>query len=637
MVSKSGKKRNGKTFKWICAIFLLSGTLVYFPSFTSIIFALLGVALMPVKPIEDFFEKLIPGKKAMKGITAFIIFAFACCIAPQNKSTTPQSTNIPAISTEDMTGSGENLAAQITGESTAALAQESATELTRESVLDLTQDPAAELAQDSVTKSTEKLITESPGGSPAEVVEDSAAETVEDSPAVTGEGSTAEPNAENMEGTAAEPADIHASDGILEVHFIDVGQADAALLLCDGKAMLIDGGNAEDSSLMYSYLKKLNITHLDYVVGTHAHEDHIGGIAGALNFATVDTVYCPVTFCDTEAFNHFLQALDKRNVQITIPQTGNSFNLGGALCTILAVNTDSNEPNNTSIVLRVVYGDTSFLFTGDAEDAVEQEILAGGQNIRSTALKIGHHGSETSTGYTWLRQIMPEYAVISVGKGNTYGYPAEEVLSRLRDAEIKTYRTDMQGDIIMTSDGKTVTVSVEKNADADTLRVVTQEEKLDKIVSDSCRNYNHKSDPLLKGVLSYRILSGSEVELTYDITEQIYVNTEWLVNDAMDEILNYVIADIDRAALPEQVTVSIYANYEITEDNAADVGGEAEETEKPAENNGRDYVVNTNTEKFHYPYCSSVKKIKESNRWDYHGTREKLINMGYVPCKNCNP
>lgn len=134
---------------------------------------------------------------------------------------------------------------------------------------------------------------------------------------------------------------------------------------------------------------------------------------------------------------------------------------------ILAVNTDSSNPNNTSIVLRIVYGDTSFLFTGDAEREVEQAILNRGTNINSTVLKVGHHGSETSTSYVWLREIMPQYAVISVGTDNSYGHPTEDVLSRLRDAEVKTFRTDLQGDIICVSDGTTVTFTVERNADAD--------------------------------------------------------------------------------------------------------------------------------------------------------------------------
>jgi competence protein ComEC len=246
-----------------------------------------------------------------------------------------------------------------------------------------------------------------------------------------------------------------------------VGQADAALVLCDGKTMLIDGGNKADSNLIYTYLKKHNITHLDYIIGTHAHEDHIGGIPGALQIATVDTVYCPATSYTSQAFKNFASAVQKQGKSITVPNKGLTFNLGSATCTILAVNTDKKDPNNSSIVMRIVYGETSFLFTGDAEREVEQALLNSGVTLKSDVLKVGHHGSETSTSYAFLREIMPQYAVISVGKGNTYGHPTDAVLSRLRDADVTTFRTDLQGDILCISDGKTVTFTPSRNANVD--------------------------------------------------------------------------------------------------------------------------------------------------------------------------
>lgn len=278
------------------------------------------------------------------------------------------------------------------------------------------------------------------------------------------DAATTAPTEDPAETTAPAVTDRNSS---FAVHFIDVGQADAALVLCDGKAMLIDGGNAEDSNLLYTYLKKQNVNHLDYVIGTHAHEDHIGGLAGALNYASAATAYCPVTAYDSKAFDNFVKALAKHDVTITVPKVGTSFKLGSADCSILAVNTETDEPNNTSIVLRVVYGSTAFLFTGDAETPVEDFLLDNGATLGSTVLKVGHHGSDSSTGYRWLRQVDPKYAVISVGKGNTYGHPTETVLSRLRDAEITTFRTDLQGDILCTSDGQSVTFSVARNANAD--------------------------------------------------------------------------------------------------------------------------------------------------------------------------
>lgn len=240
------------------------------------------------------------------------------------------------------------------------------------------------------------------------------------------------------------------------VRFLDVGQADAALILCDGESMLIDGGNAEDSSLVYTCLKNLDISHLNYIVCTHAHEDHVGGLSGALQFASVDHALAPVGAYDSRAFQSFVKYLDQQGKSIEIPEAGDTFPLGSAQVEVLGPVRESDDTNNTSIVLKITYGETSFLFTGDAERQEEEDILNTGASLKSTVLKVGHHGSDTSTTYPFLREVMPEYAVISVGEGNSYGHPTENTLSRLKDAGAQIYRTDLMGDIICTSDGTNV-------------------------------------------------------------------------------------------------------------------------------------------------------------------------------------
>ncbi len=241
------------------------------------------------------------------------------------------------------------------------------------------------------------------------------------------------------------------------VHFIDVGQADAALIKCDGHYMLIDGGNKADSDIIYSVLKQNEVPKLDIIIATHAHEDHIGGLPGALNYTTADLVLSPVTSYDSKAFNNFKKYAEANGNGLVIPETGDVYALGSASVEIIGVN-ESDDTNNTSIVAKITYGNTSFLFTGDAEYETEQAILSRNADISATVLKVSHHGSDTSTGYQWLREIMPTYAVISVGAGNEYRHPTETVLSRLRDADVKIYRTDLDGDIYMTSDGESVEI-----------------------------------------------------------------------------------------------------------------------------------------------------------------------------------
>lgn len=270
------------------------------------------------------------------------------------------------------------------------------------------------------------------------------------------------PTDDGADTSSAQSVQLDGNGGFCII-FIDVGQADSALVECDGHYMLIDGGNVADSDLIYTVLKKNEVSHLDYIVATHAHEDHVGGLSAALELCTVDTVYCSVTEYSSKAFTNFATKAQKRGAPITVPKAGESFSLGRSTVTVFAPLKAYDDTNNMSIVLKISYGETSFLFAADAERESEADMYEAGADLSATLLKVGHHGSSTSSTYLFLREVMPRYAIISVGAGNSYGHPHEETLSRLHDAGVTVYRTDECGDIICRSDGRQLSFETQKN------------------------------------------------------------------------------------------------------------------------------------------------------------------------------
>lgn len=250
------------------------------------------------------------------------------------------------------------------------------------------------------------------------------------------------------------------STNALEVYFLDVGQGSAAVLQSDGYTMMIDGGPRDASQYVYSILQKHKIDRIDYMVATHFDEDHVGGLPAAMKQAKVGIVFGVNT--DPE-FSSLQKYLDEQKIRIVVPNIGDTFTLGNARVTILGPKKGMKSSGNTSLCLRVDYGSTSFLFVGDSEVEDENALIANKVDLESTVLVVGHHGSASSTADRFLKKVKPKYAIISVGADNTYGHPKKSVLDRLSKMGVQTYRTDLNGQIICTSDGKTVTFITEKS------------------------------------------------------------------------------------------------------------------------------------------------------------------------------
>ena len=258
------------------------------------------------------------------------------------------------------------------------------------------------------------------------------------------------------------PAETGVSGDGLTVQYIDVGQADCALIECGGEYLLIDGGNRDDSQLVVSYLEQQGVKELSAVVCTHAHEDHVGGLPAVLAVYPTKAVYAPTRTYSSNIFDKFVYYTDQQGLEITIPAPGDQFSLGEAAVTVLGPVKSYAETNDTSIVLRIDYGETSFLFTGDMETEAENDMLdywEGKMDWKTDVLKVGHHCSNTSTGYRFLNEVSPEYGVISLGKDNSYGHPHKEPMSRLKQAGVVILRTDELGTIQAVSDGKGVTMT----------------------------------------------------------------------------------------------------------------------------------------------------------------------------------
>lgn len=252
--------------------------------------------------------------------------------------------------------------------------------------------------------------------------------------------------------------EINQEAASLTVHFIDVGQGDSTLLESRGEFVLIDAGEKEYGATVTNYLKSRGVRSLKYVIATHPHSDHVGGLTKVIksfdteNFITVETDQ------STRTWLNVLEAVDEKNVNYIDAEVGAEYSFGEAQFTILAPLSDSYSGyNNYSVVTKVTFGKVSFLLTGDAEKQSEKEMIDSGADLRATVLKCGHHGSSSSSTAAFLKAVRPSYAVISCGRDNDYGHPHKETLKKLSLLSCAVYRTDELGTIVAATDGKGIT------------------------------------------------------------------------------------------------------------------------------------------------------------------------------------
>lgn len=247
----------------------------------------------------------------------------------------------------------------------------------------------------------------------------------------------------------------------MEVHFLDVDQGLCILVKLGDEVLIYDGGERDTSSQVVAYVKDLGITEIDYMISSHYDSDHVSGLIGCLNAFDVKNVIGSNYEHNSKLYGSFIDAVKAEGLEMQYPEVGTEYSFGEAVITILSPEEISKDSNANSVAIKLTYGESDFIFTGDADYGSERDMVASGIDIDCEVLSVGHHGSASSSSSIFLENTTPEYVVISCGKGNSYGHPHEEVMELLESMEIDVFRNDVQGTVVATTDGKSITWSQE--------------------------------------------------------------------------------------------------------------------------------------------------------------------------------
>lgn len=414
----------------------------------------------------------------------------------------------------------------------------------------------------------------------------------------------------NTEAISMEQSTSSDVSGIMEVHFIDVGQGDATLIKCNGHNMLIDAGDNSKGTTVQLYLNKQNVTELDAVIWTHPDADHIGGADVITTKYNIGAVYMPDVTATTQTYSDLMSAINYRGYKPVNPLPGSSFMLGEAKVSFLGPLYKYDNDNDNSLVCMIEFGNNKFLFTGDAEQPAETALVRGYSNLNADVYKAGHHGSKTASSLGLLNAVNPDYVVISCGDGNSYGHPHAESLNNFRSFGYKVYRTDEQGSIVAVSDGN----NINWNCSPSETWIAGQSDTVnDTGIKDNTENKNGVAPA---GAVYIGNLGNNKLHKASC--------------DGLPQTQNQILFD----TLDEAVAAG-YTSYNQCLICKPFGEVEAENTRQDVNVSAGSYIGNKTNYKLHKSSCSSLPD--EKNR-AYFNSKEEAVSAGYNDmCGRCHP